>query len=163
MTGYENLLVIVYHAGMPLYDHQQLKFKVIDVNSMRVEYDGQIPISRNSHLTWIGFTEEGMLSAMDDNGIVTALNFQNWQWVPLLDLKTKYPTSYRQIWIVAICEMELLVIEMPSGYKQPTEQMKSRYKTLSFKAPFLKQEQKADAKESLAQIEENIFRDKQFF
>ena len=30
MTGYENLLVIVYHAGLPIYDNQQLKFKIIN-------------------------------------------------------------------------------------------------------------------------------------
>lgn len=30
MTGYENMLVIIYHGGLPVYDSQQLKFKVID-------------------------------------------------------------------------------------------------------------------------------------
>lgn len=164
MTGYENLLVVVYHAGMPLYDHQQLKFKIIDINTMKVEHDAEFPISRNSHLTWLGFSEEGMLSAMDDNGMISALNFQNHQWVPILDLKSKYQRNFRSIWIVAICEMDLLVIELPSGHKQPSAQMKSRYKRINFKVPFLKQESKPDQKEeTLAQIEESVFREQQFF
>jgi chromosome transmission fidelity protein 4 len=37
MTGYENLLVIVYHAGLPIYDHQQLKFKIIDCGGLQLK------------------------------------------------------------------------------------------------------------------------------
>lgn len=34
MTGYENHLVIVYHNGLPIYDHQQLRVKIIDCGGL---------------------------------------------------------------------------------------------------------------------------------
>ena len=30
MVGYENMLVVLYHAGLPIYEHQQIKYKIID-------------------------------------------------------------------------------------------------------------------------------------
>lgn len=30
MVGYENLLVIFYHSGLPVYENQQIRFKIID-------------------------------------------------------------------------------------------------------------------------------------
>lgn len=30
MAGYENLLAIFYHSGLPVYESQQIKFKIID-------------------------------------------------------------------------------------------------------------------------------------
>lgn len=34
MTGYENHLVVVYHGGLPIYDHQQLRVKIIDCGGL---------------------------------------------------------------------------------------------------------------------------------
>jgi chromosome transmission fidelity protein 4 len=70
MTGYENLLVIVYHSGVPLYDYQQMNCKIIDTNTFTTLYDSQCPVSVASDLTWVGFSEEGLLTTMDSNGII---------------------------------------------------------------------------------------------
>jgi hypothetical protein len=89
MTGYENLLVMVYHGGLPLYDNQQLKCKILDCskNSFNIVYDGFCPVSRNSHVNWFGFSDEGMLISKDDFGVLSSFNFKNQQWIPILDLK----------------------------------------------------------------------------
>lgn len=112
MAGYENLLAIVYHAGLPIFDQQNLKCKVIDTNTYKVVLDDHCPISRRSNMTWFGFSDEGMLISVDDKGVVTALNMRNHQWVPILDLKSKFPRSYDQIWTVGFMEHEMMYIEL---------------------------------------------------
>ena len=87
MVGYENLIAIIYHSGIPLFDSQQLKCKIIDTKTYATLFDGQCPISHASELNWVGFSEEGMLITMDTNGVVNGLNFKNWKWLPLIDLK----------------------------------------------------------------------------
>lgn len=140
MAGYENLLAIVYHAGLPLYDQQNLKCKIIDTNSYKVVLDDICPISRRSTMTWFGFSDEGMLISVDDKGVVTALNMRNHQWIPILDLKTKFPRNYDSIWTVGFMDHEMMYIELQRDQIQPHEQLKSKYKVLQFQIPFILQE-----------------------
>ena len=78
-------------------------------------FEGQCPVSKRSSITWIGFSEEGMLSSMDDNGIVSGFNPKTKQWTPLLDLKEKYPETFQTVWIVGFMEGEMLAIQVPSN------------------------------------------------
>jgi len=78
MVGYENMLVVVYHAGLPIFEHQQLKYKVIDCGlgqytsalgmtgnkQYSVLFEGQFPISKDNYIKWLGFSEEGMLATL---------------------------------------------------------------------------------------------------
>lgn len=112
MAGYENLLAIVYHSGLPIYEFQQLKCKIIDTNNFKTIYDGQCPVSKSSNISWFGFSDEGHLTSFDDNGIISAFNFKNEQWSPILDLKVKFPRAYKNIWIVGFMENQLMYIEM---------------------------------------------------
>jgi len=124
MAGYENLLAVVYHAGLPIFDQQQLRCKIIDCSNFRTVFDGQCPCSRNSQLTWVGFSEAGMLTTMDSFGVISSLNFQSQQWIPLLDLKSKFPQSYKNIWVVSFDGPKLYFIELPKGAEQPPTHMR---------------------------------------
>lgn len=76
MTGYENLLAIVYHGGLPIFGQQNICCKIIDCqDQFKCVYDGQFPVSNGSQLKWVGFSEEGMLSSLDDNGVLTGFDF----------------------------------------------------------------------------------------
>lgn len=61
MTGYENMLAIIYHSGPPIYAYQSLKVKMIDMTSRnyKILCDIECPLSRDSNLIWAGFSEEG--------------------------------------------------------------------------------------------------------
>jgi hypothetical protein len=61
-------------------------------------------------MTWMGFSEEGMLISMDDNGIVSGFNSKIKQWTPICDLKNKYPETFNTVWIVGFMENEMLAI-----------------------------------------------------
>ena len=78
-----------------------------------------------------------MLASMDDKGVISALNFKNKQWMPILDLKIRYPKTYNNFWIVGIMENELLVIEMPVSGEQPPLTLKNKHKTLKLAIPLL--------------------------
>ena len=61
VAGYENLLVLVYHAAPAFYGQQALKAKIIDLGSKSysIVNDIECPITRSSTLSWLGFSDEG--------------------------------------------------------------------------------------------------------
>jgi hypothetical protein len=61
MTGYESLLAVVYHAGPSMFGCPQMRLKVINMvnRDYRIIFDIECPISRESNLIWLGFSEEG--------------------------------------------------------------------------------------------------------
>ena len=62
---------------------------------------------------------------MDDNGIVSGLNQKTKQWLPLVDLKVKYPDTFFNIWIVGFMENLMLAIEIPRDCEQPPLTMRN--------------------------------------
>ena len=130
MTGYENYIVIIYHGGLPIHEHQQLKCQIIDCskNLFKQVYDGFCPVSKNSNLDWIGYSDEGMLIVKDDFGVISSFNMKNKQWIPILDLKQKFEQTYKHVWVVGFMENKLLYIELPRGCDQPTDHLRGKYK-----------------------------------
>lgn len=66
-----------------------------------------------SNLQWVGYSEEGLLCALNDNGLLSALYMKIEQWVPILDLKVDYMESFKQFWIGGIMDNEVLVLRLP--------------------------------------------------
>ena len=91
----------------------------MSLRSYRILYDIECPITKHSNLTWIGFSEEGQLYTYDNEGVLRALNPTNNQWYPALDFAKTCPSSYSQIWIVGICDNEVMAIEMAKNYAVP--------------------------------------------
>ena len=170
MTGYESFIVIVYHGGLPIMEHQQLQCQIIDCNKNQYKqiYSGFCPISKNSNLDWLGFSDEGMLVVKDDFGVLSSFNFKNKQWIPILDLKQKFEQTYKNIWIVGFMDHQLMYIELPRGCDQPPDQMRAKYKIMPLKVPFLMKEtddldvgeNKNDENKTLMEFEEEFFRNK---
>lgn len=102
---------------------------------------------------------------MDDNGVISSLNFKNMQWTPILDLKIKYPSTYKNFWIVGLMENELLAIEMTTGLDQPPLSLKNKHKVIKLNIPLLNQEKiDVESKEvPLSMLEEQFVRDNLFF
>ncbi len=59
MEAYEDLLVVVYHAGLPVWGCQNLKMKIykITTSSVIVDRDVIVPLKSKSILKWFGFSE----------------------------------------------------------------------------------------------------------
>lgn len=67
---------------------------------------------------------------MDDNGIISGFNNKTSQWLPLLDLKMKYPETFFNIWVVGFMDNILLAIEIPRDCEQPPLTMRNVYKKI---------------------------------
>lgn len=78
-----------------------------------------------------------MLSSLDDHGVLTGFDFQMKQFVPLLDLKVKYPLTFKQIWVVGISDNEILAIDLPNDHTQPHMKMKNLYKRIPLQIPLI--------------------------
>jgi hypothetical protein len=74
-----------------------------------------------------------------------SLSFRNYQWMPILDFKIRLPQTYSQLWIVGICEGEILALEMPKDYLAPSyPQQRSMVRRFKFRIPFLEQDASAN-------------------
>lgn len=80
MEGYENLLAVVYHEGVPIYESQLLGMKIFTVNQfeiLNISYC-HLPLTlpergeKGSILRWFGFSLEGMIFTQDSFGILRA-------------------------------------------------------------------------------------------
>ena len=60
------LLAAVWHAGMPAAEGDQcLAYCVCDMATQASLHSGPLPLSAGTSLTWLGFSEEGLLAAYD--------------------------------------------------------------------------------------------------
>lgn len=80
MQAYENLLAVVYHESIPMYDSQLLAMRLFNVNQFSVaEFsDCHVPLTvpetgvKGCVLRWFGFGLEGMIFSQDTFGVVRA-------------------------------------------------------------------------------------------
>lgn len=62
MCAYEHLLCILYHDTSPIFNQQSIKARVYDVDAQCGVEEIEIYITPFSTLTWIGYSDEGMLA-----------------------------------------------------------------------------------------------------
>ena len=104
LVGYENLLWIVSHNGVPFGEWQNLKMKIVDTDrNFEKIVETEVPLSPFSKLKWIGYSEEGELYIFDSDGILKAFSISmGYNWIPVLDVSATYDIDASQFWIVEI-------------------------------------------------------------
>jgi chromosome transmission fidelity protein 4 len=106
MSGYENLLAIVYHETVPIWGQQHLSMQIFTVDSQR-ESKNQIyslPIKPQSTLRWFGFSQEGMIISQDSMGGLRAFNLATKIWSNFQVEQLPYS---RRVWIVGMVNYKL--------------------------------------------------------
>ena len=110
---------------------------------------------------WVGFSEEGLLCTLNDNGLLSGLNMKIEQWMPILDLKLQYTESYKNFWVAGVMDNELLVLRLPDHVEQPPIMRVKTYKRITFQIPLLDLKTNAfeeantnESKENFANFEE---------
>lgn len=87
--------------------------KIIDIKDKnRVVFDVECPLSRQSVISWVSYSEEGQLYTYDSHGVFRAFSFKTGQWTPALDLKIRYADIFERLWVVGITDGEVLAIEL---------------------------------------------------
>jgi hypothetical protein len=123
-----------------------------------VVVETECPVSRDSVINWLGFSEEGQFMTLDTEGVLRAFNFRNHQWIPCLDFKSMKNDMYNRVWIAGVTDSEVLAIEMNSEQTVPILAQRSQIRRFKLRAPLLNQETNlnADKEQSMAQIEEQL-------
>ncbi|CAG8576709.1 3305_t:CDS:10 [Dentiscutata erythropus] len=90
MVGYEEFVLIVYHAGVGYKGSQNLGYILYNVRSHDILQKDELPLTKGSTLQWMGFSLEGMPAIFDSKGVLSVLHhhrqFNQARWVPILDV-----------------------------------------------------------------------------
>ena len=161
MCAYENLLAVVMHNGTPLLDQQNMRYSIYDTSSAyKIISEGQFPLSPNSELKWIGFSDEGQLCSFDTDGVLRMLSISfGGNWIPALDVTQKFNISPEKFFPIGVSENEVMCVVMKVGQKYPVFNDKSRVQTLKLQIPFLSMtKSKEEESENLANQDEIFLR-----
>jgi len=148
MCGFENLLAVVYHSGVPIKGNQRLAVKIYEIgHTCDCTLDISVPLSPGSTLKWAGFSEEGQLFTQDTKGVIRALlTFWGNTWIPV----------YKgNIWIVNIGESEIIGIDIKTENYEPQTSDKNLIRVYKFKIPVI-QKQTIDKSKNLDSDENYI-------
>ncbi|CAG8511179.1 4132_t:CDS:10 [Funneliformis mosseae] len=89
MAAYNNLLLIAHHLSVAYKGSQNLGYVLYDMHERGDVQKDVLPISKESTLRWLGFSEEGMPVMFDSKGILFVLHdhriYKQARWVPILD------------------------------------------------------------------------------
>ena len=146
MVGRGRFLAVFYHESSPLDDGtQKLGFTLWDASVFRVVAQGSVScLSKASDLTWVGFSNELSLFAMDSDGMLsmlvaagdcTTLGGPLWEWVPVLDtigLRKSKDDSY---WPISLFDGKLVCIPLKGGKKYPDASRRPVTTTISLRMP----------------------------
>ena len=120
-VGHENLLVVATHASSPLPSGDQvLGFEVFRVSRKTRCLFGQLPISPGSHLTWLGFSEEGMLSSYDSEGNLRVFTKEyGGCWIPMFSASRQRKSENENFWMVGLNNMQVFCVSCKSPETYP--------------------------------------------
>ncbi|CAO3588196.1 unnamed protein product [Absidia cylindrospora] len=90
IVGKSDLALIVCSTGPTINKQQQnLEFIIVNTNNNDIIQRGPLPLSNESELTWIGFSETSQPATYDSRGILRVLHRQRrpgqTAWIPLFD------------------------------------------------------------------------------
>ncbi|XP_046711730.1 WD repeat and HMG-box DNA-binding protein 1 isoform X1 [Silurus meridionalis] len=107
MAGHGEQLLIVYHRGTGFDGDQALAVQLLQLGPKRrqIIHGEALPISRKSHLAWMGFSAEGTPCAVDSEGKVRMLNRSMGNtWTPVCNTRESCKSRSDHYWVVGIHE-----------------------------------------------------------
>ncbi|KAK9809234.1 hypothetical protein WJX72_011841 [[Myrmecia] bisecta] len=113
-------LAVVWHAASPSPQaEQRLQYAVHDVSEQQQVHAGMLPVSLAATLTWLGFSEAGLLAAYDSQGVMRLRSPDfGGSWVPVFSSAAARKGS-EVYWPVALTEHDMHCIVCSSSSPQP--------------------------------------------
>ncbi|CAJ0769144.1 1988_t:CDS:2, partial [Entrophospora sp. SA101] len=88
MDAYQEFALIVYHLGTGYRGSQNLGYMLYNVETNDIVQKEQLPISKDSTLEWIGFSDKGLPAMYDSEGVLSILHrhrqYHQARWIPVL-------------------------------------------------------------------------------
>ncbi|KAF9129281.1 hypothetical protein BGW39_004292 [Mortierella sp. 14UC] len=127
VAGLQDLAIIIYHQGEPFEGSQNLGYVMYNVGTNQRIQRGTLPVSDDTTVTWLGFSEHGVPAFYDDSGVVHILNhyrrIDQGQWVPILDtnfLESNSDDPTPTYWPVGLTDDALTCIKCRNGETEPS-------------------------------------------
>ncbi|MEE6492231.1 hypothetical protein FKM82_016522 [Ascaphus truei] len=140
MAGHGEQLMVVYHRGVGFDGDQCLGIQLLELGKRRrqVLHGDPLPLSRKSHLSWLGFTAEGSPCYVDSEGAVRLLNRGLGDtWVPVCDLREHCKGKSDHYWVVGVHENPQQLRCIPcKGARFPPTLPRPAVAILPFKLPY---------------------------
>ena len=108
-------LAVVYHKTNPVRKTQNLFSMLFQVDKKKTIVDTALPLRPSKTLSWIGYSEIGVLHALDSSGLVLSLQRSfGFQWSPVLDTETHPSLRSRGAthWPISISRGRLICVVM---------------------------------------------------
>ncbi|XP_053127848.1 WD repeat and HMG-box DNA-binding protein 1 isoform X2 [Hemicordylus capensis] len=140
MAGHGEQLLLVFHKGTGFEGDQCLGVQLIELGRKKrqILLSDPLPLSRKSHLTWVGFSAEGTPSYVDSGDIVRMLNrgLGN-TWTPVCDTREHCKGKSDHYWVVGIHESPQQLRCVPcKGARFPPTLPRPAVAVLPFKLPY---------------------------
>ncbi|MCJ8737169.1 hypothetical protein PDJAM_G00020940 [Pangasius djambal] len=140
MAGHGEQLFIVYHRGTGFDGDQALGVQLLQLGQKRKQiiHGEPLPLSRKSHLAWMGFSAEGTPCAVDSEGVARMLNRSLGNtWTPVCNTRDSCKSRSDHYWVVGIHENPQQLRCIPcKGSVFPPTLPRPAVAILPFKLPF---------------------------
>ncbi|KAG0628761.1 hypothetical protein M758_1G051200 [Ceratodon purpureus] len=121
LAGDGDHLAVVTHASNPLPSGDQvLDFLLLNVRNQKRLLAGRLPLSPDSTLTWLGFTESGSLSSYDSQGILRVYSSEfNGCWIPVFSAAAERKKEKNNYWVVGLNTAQVYCVVCKAPETQP--------------------------------------------
>uniref|UniRef100_A0A8C8D7Y1 WD repeat and HMG-box DNA-binding protein 1 n=1 Tax=Oncorhynchus tshawytscha TaxID=74940 RepID=A0A8C8D7Y1_ONCTS len=139
IAGHGEQLLVVYHRGTGFDGEQALGVQLLQFGQKRrqVIHGEPLPLSRKSHLSWLGFTAEGTPCFIDSEGVVRLLNRSlGNMWTPVCNTRDNCKGKSDHYWMVGVHENPQQLRCIPcKGSRYPPTLPRPAVAVLPFKLP----------------------------
>eukprot|EP00828_Plagiopyla_frontata_P021592 TRINITY_DN2817_c0_g1_i2.p2 TRINITY_DN2817_c0_g1~~TRINITY_DN2817_c0_g1_i2.p2 ORF type:complete len:458 (-),score=88.74 TRINITY_DN2817_c0_g1_i2:93-1466(-) len=136
MAGYENQLAYVCHDGVPILGCQSFKLIIVDVDKRKTIMQTSLPVSPYSLLTWLEYSEEGLLLAQDSTGMIRGLF--NEGWVVLFDDSKEK----QKFWLIGMLNYNFIGVNLGKDEFEPLVVPRPFNTQQTIRLPYLNTNQK---------------------
>mmetsp|Transcript_71582 Transcript_71582/g.207490 ORF Transcript_71582/g.207490 Transcript_71582/m.207490 type:complete len:123 (-) Transcript_71582:5-373(-) len=111
-----------------------------DTSSFEVLAEGPVScLGKGASLTWVGFSNDFALMAMDSDGMLSMLTQAGpakWEWSPVLDTMGLRKSMDDQFWPITVFDGKLVCVPLKGGNTFPDAARKPVTSTLGLRLPF---------------------------
>jgi chromosome transmission fidelity protein 4 len=148
MVGRGRFVAVFFHDNLPHTNGtQQLAYTLWDAAAFRVVSHGPVScLSNGSCLTWVGFSNDLSLFAMDSDGMISMLvstgdgpsDLRTYEWAPVLDTVGLRKSVDDLHWPMTVFDGKLVCVPLKGGNTYPDATRRPVTTTLGLRMPLAK-------------------------
>ncbi|MCO5577428.1 hypothetical protein L7F22_031260 [Adiantum nelumboides] len=139
MVGHQKVLAVATHAALPYVCGQQvINCTVFNLAACTKLMEKRLPLSPGSQLSWLGFSEAGLLSFYDSKGLLRVHTSQyGGSWVPVFSASKEAKNEDESLWMVGLNDTQVMCVVCKFPDKQPQVSPKPILNIFNLSLPLL--------------------------